>query len=73
MTLRCPACGSDDLVVRDSRAHGRHNWRRRRACRPCGARFTTYELSEAEMVRYELIEMKLTTLQKMIADLHGMA
>lgn len=73
MTLLCPACGSENLVVLDSRAHGRHNWRRRRSCGSCGARFTTYELLEDKVLQYELIEMKLATLRKMIADLNGMA
>lgn len=42
--MRCPFCGSDDTVVKDSRpSEDGANIRRRRACDRCGGRFTTFE------------------------------
>ena len=40
--MHCPGCGTTDTRVTDSRDTGQEI-RRRRACRECGARFTTYE------------------------------
>jgi DNA-directed RNA polymerase subunit RPC12/RpoP len=43
--IRCPACGSYDCNVKDSR--GSNNAvRRRRKCNSCGERFTTFETVE---------------------------
>lgn len=47
--ILCPACGSADNGVTDTRAH-RYGWRRRRAC-SCGERFTTLELVVTEEPR----------------------
>lgn len=45
--MRCPACGSDDDKVVDSRqADDGASIRRRRACIACGRRFTTFERIE---------------------------
>lgn len=45
--MRCPSCGVDDDRVVDSRpTPGRDAVRRRRECRACGARFTTFERVE---------------------------
>jgi len=45
--VRCPACGSDDDKVVDSRqADDGTSIRRRRACIACGRRFTTFERIE---------------------------
>jgi transcriptional repressor NrdR len=45
--MRCPWCGADDDRVVDSRpADGGSAIRRRRACRSCGRRFSTYERIE---------------------------
>ncbi|MGH8930413.1 MAG: transcriptional regulator NrdR [Egibacteraceae bacterium] len=42
--MRCPYCSSDDDRVMDSRsAEGGAAIRRRRECRACGQRFSTYE------------------------------
>lgn len=43
--MRCPACGSTDLHVMQTRAHKGTVWRRRR-CRRCGVRFSTREREE---------------------------
>ncbi|HWB71612.1 MAG TPA: transcriptional regulator NrdR [Egibacteraceae bacterium] len=45
--MRCPYCGADDDRVVDSRPADRGSAvRRRRACRGCGQRFSTYERAE---------------------------
>lgn len=45
--MRCPACGVDDDRVVDSRpADGGAAVRRRRECRACAQRFTTFERVE---------------------------
>jgi transcriptional repressor NrdR len=46
--MRCPWCDADDDRVVDSRpANGGAATRRRRACRACGRRFTTFERVES--------------------------
>jgi transcriptional repressor NrdR len=45
--VRCPACGSpDDKVVDSRQAEDGSSIRRRRACIACGRRFTTFERVE---------------------------
>ena len=45
--MRCPACGSfDDKVVDSRQADDGSSIRRRRACIDCGRRFTTFERVE---------------------------
>lgn len=45
--VRCPKCGSDDTRVVDSRSQDASNAvKRRRECRSCGYRFTTFERCE---------------------------
>src|SRR5438093_11296884 len=45
--MRCPCCGENDTQVVDSRlAEARDSVRRRRRCRSCERRFTTYERYE---------------------------
>lgn len=45
--MRCPTCGADDDRVVDSRPHPAGDAiRRRRECRTCGLRFTTFERVE---------------------------
>lgn len=45
--MRCPACGSlDDKVVDSRQADDGQSIRRRRACTDCGRRFTTFERIE---------------------------
>jgi transcriptional repressor NrdR len=50
--MRCPACGSfDDKVVDSRQADDGTSIRRRRACIECGRRFTTFErLEEVSLV-----------------------
>jgi transcriptional repressor NrdR len=43
--MRCPVCSFDDSIVVDSRPVEENNSiRRRRECKKCHARFTTYEI-----------------------------
>lgn len=45
--MRCPACGGEDTRVIDSRTQESTNAiKRRRECRTCGHRFTTFERCE---------------------------
>ena len=49
--MRCPYCGAEDDRVVDSRsADGGEAIRRRRECRSCGQRFTTFERAERSVV-----------------------
>jgi len=49
--MRCPYCGVDDDRVIDSRgAEGGEAIRRRRQCRGCGQRFSTYERAEHSVI-----------------------
>ena len=46
--MRCPVCSFDDSIVVDSRPVEENNSiRRRRECKKCHARFTTYEIVES--------------------------
>ena len=49
--MRCPACGSfDDKVVDSRQADDGTSIRRRRACIDCGRRFTTFERLEESVL-----------------------
>lgn len=48
--MRCPFCGVNDDKVIDSReVDGGRSIRRRRECKPCGKRYTTYETIEQKV------------------------
>lgn len=47
--MQCANCHKNETVVIDTRASGT-GLRRRRKCRACGTRFTTYERIDAEIV-----------------------
>ena len=50
--MRCPSCTSDATRVIDSRlSDGGDTVRRRRACKHCGHRFTTFERLEVQQPR----------------------
>lgn len=44
--MKCPYCGSDELMVLETRDSKENTVRRRRECVTCGRRFTTYEYIE---------------------------
>jgi transcriptional repressor NrdR len=46
--MKCPFCGADDSKVIDTRSAG-GGIRRRRECKVCGKRFTTYEQVAASL------------------------
>ena len=42
--MKCPFCGKEDTIVKDSRTTDDNSAiRRRRECSECGSRFTTFE------------------------------
>jgi len=41
--MKCPFCGFEDTIVKDSRNSDDNSIRRRRECPECGSRFTTFE------------------------------
>ncbi len=50
--MHCPFCGTDDTKVIDSRlVSAGESVRRRRECRNCGERWTTFETAELVMPR----------------------
>lgn len=46
--MRCPACGSDDTCVTETRPRDAGHIKRRRGCAGCGHGFTTYEVVAPE-------------------------
>lgn len=50
--MKCPECKSDRYGVVDSRPSYGNTVKRRRRCFDCEHRWTTYELSDAEMKEY---------------------
>jgi transcriptional repressor NrdR len=55
--MRCPNCGSHEIVVKDSREHKEYNWiKRRRECHYCEYRWNTLELAESELTMEEVEE-----------------
>lgn len=82
MSLRCPACGSDQTKVTDSRSRGpkavEHGRFRRRQCSECDRRFTTVELvvddakasiRKANAARWARFEQRLAELSKEVRDM----
>lgn len=48
--MRCPDCGSFQTIVVDSRLHDELSRRYRRyICGDCGSRFTSYEITKADL------------------------
>ena len=65
--MKCPECGDDGLMVRDSRPAvlhtlGVHGIRRRRACAECGYRFSTFELPVPQLTEF-MVEARLKHLK----------
>ncbi len=49
--MYCPKCQENDTRVVDSREHPMYNWvKRRRECKECMNRWTTYEVSDHELL-----------------------
>ncbi|MDY6777466.1 MAG: transcriptional regulator NrdR [Candidatus Nanohaloarchaea archaeon] len=49
--MNCPYCSEGSTKVVDTRDTGENEVRRRRECRACGERFTTYERVESPSLR----------------------
>lgn len=73
----CMKCGKDTLKVVDTRPVQSYEWlvRRRRKCRSCGYRFSTYELQAKDIksIAYNMyyceLRDKITgTMEKIIKD-----
>ena len=52
----CQLCGSDETSVVDSRHNEDETVRRRRICKKCGTRFTTFEITMDEYFTLRKIE-----------------
>ena len=64
--IHCFKCDSNDNDIIDSRKiiiNGRKNIRRRRKCNNCNCRFNTYEVNEAIIKRYEMLESKVLEIE----------
>ena len=59
MAMKCVNCKSPDVIVIDTRDVDKNNAvRRRRVCKSCGVRFSTYEISDdiyIELLRRSVI------------------
>ena len=65
--MQCPICSSNDIKVIDSRQNKCETIkliRRRRQCRRCGYRYTTYELTEECL--QQLVMIKFDKKKEMI-------
>ncbi|MCC5947309.1 MAG: transcriptional repressor NrdR [Nitriliruptoraceae bacterium] len=74
--MRCPGCGADDDRVVDSRpASAGDAIRRRRECRACGLRFTTFERIELPelLVRKRSGIVRAFSRQKVLDGMAGAA
>jgi transcriptional repressor NrdR len=58
--MKCPECDQPTIHILESR-HGDDHVRRRRECKSCGARFTTYEYVDQGSVKRT--QKKLQTVQ----------
>ena len=71
--MYCPECGVDTEVI-DSR-HDKHGRiRRRRQCKNCAARFTTYEVSASEfeiLSHFAKMVMELRLLEELYHATYG--
>lgn len=60
--MTCEKCGGTNLYVVDSRPnHNGIGYKRRRECRDCGERFTTYEVTPEE---YQMVVKSKKILKK---------
>jgi transcriptional repressor NrdR len=66
--VKCPYCGSDELMVLETRDSKENTVRRRRECATCGRRFTTYEYIEkiSLMVRKKDASLESFQIDKII-------
>lgn len=71
--FHCPVCVVGLSEVKDSRRSGANSIRRRRHCKTCGHRFTTYEgltaLPEQREARAQLLLDRILPRLRSVADL----
>lgn len=65
--MTCEKCGGTDLYVCDSRP-AEFGYRRRRECRDCGYKFTTYEISETNYHMLRSSERILNTVKEWLEE-----
>lgn len=68
---RCEKCGSHRIGVLDSRPVQRMKFpviRRRRRCRECGHRWTTYEVSESQFDTIKKLEFLIVQIETMARE-----
>lgn len=67
--LVCLECRSQDIACTDSRPSAGNAIRRRRLCKVCGTRFTTYEVTAHGIEVMLHADAKLREIAALIADL----
>jgi transcriptional regulator NrdR family protein len=70
----CDHCGGIDYKVLESRKPKSSDWVRRRiACRSCGHRVTTYEVSEQQFAIFQAALARDLTVLQTASKLHSIA
>ncbi len=72
LTLPCKLCGGNTGVLDSRRSDLMNGIRRRRICKGCGARFTTYECEtfDVEMLEAEIVKA-MRVVSRLAADLRA--
>jgi transcriptional regulator NrdR family protein len=70
--IPCPKCGGRRCAVTDSRGTREDRIRRRRCCLDCATRWTTFEVSAADLERVERLAEMVATLTSARDDLSRM-
>ena len=71
--MNCPKCGGA-LIVLDVRNDSKiiNSTRRRRVCKSCEYRFTTYELDEEEFRRFKTTLNRYEKIRNVVLEMEGM-
>jgi transcriptional regulator NrdR family protein len=70
--MTCPTCSSPTRVIDSREDEGVSNVRRRRhACRSCGTRFSTYEVTADEYNKMRAMRINTTQIDSTIATLRS--
>jgi transcriptional repressor NrdR len=59
--MNCPKCGNTRNCVIDSRKSTCNSVRRRRFCKACGHKWTTYEITEIDKALLEMFKRRNET------------
>ena len=68
----CPKCQSVSTGVTDSRPVANGTIRRRRGCRDCGSRFTTYEIAFDKMMTNQSVLADMRRLEDQLKGLFSL-